>query len=70
MWPDQVLLGSTKIGKMISRQMDTFEMFGENFLLMHDNTRPHMARCVSEKKQGRGPHVLQTLIRLNMSGTY
>jgi len=28
-------------------QMDTFEMFGENFLLMHDNA-PHKVGCVSD----------------------
>jgi len=29
-------------------QIDTFEMFGENFLLMHDNARSHKVRCVSD----------------------
>jgi len=29
-------------------QMDTFEMFGGKFWLMHDNARLHKARCVSD----------------------
>jgi len=29
-------------------QMYTFEMFGENFLLIHDNARSHKVRCVSD----------------------